>query len=252
MCLAWPVKAPTVCHSDPKAPRYALLLAFPTMCHVLPQGGRQPHAVPAGESAGPAQQVGYAGRRGLVQLGLVGPAAQGMAFWPVVWCRLVCLFLVHWRRHNCFPANARCSLKARGSRLVVLRGTPQEVLPRMFKVRRRALLLSGPLVYVRGTGQAAFYMPAQTWSELLRPSTRCTTARGSGSACQTLPPPPPHSLTHNPTRPTTPQEWCITRLCYEYDTEPYAKVRDAAVDQLARQAGVEVQAPVGHTLYVGL
>lgn len=28
-----------------------------------------------------------------------------------------------------------CSLRSRGSRLLVLRGTPQEVLPRVFKVR---------------------------------------------------------------------------------------------------------------------
>ncbi len=42
----------------------------------------------------------------------------------------------------------------------------------------------------------------------------------------------------------------MSRLCFEYDTEPYARQRDAAVTELAQQAGVEVQTPVSHTLYV--
>lgn len=37
---------------------------------------------------------------------------------------------------------------------------------------------------------------------------------------------------------------------HEFDTEPYARQRDAAVARLAAAAGVEVQAPVAHTLYV--
>ncbi|EFN51376.1 hypothetical protein CHLNCDRAFT_7260, partial [Chlorella variabilis] len=45
------------------------------------------------------------------------------------------------------------------------------------------------------------------------------------------------------------QEWGVTRLCFEHDTEPYAKRRDVAVRQLAEAAGVEVVAPVSHTLY---
>ncbi|KAG2432367.1 hypothetical protein HYH02_012940 [Chlamydomonas schloesseri] len=69
------------------------------------------------------------------------------------------------------------SFQARGSRLLVLRGKPEEVFPRVF------------------------------------------------------------------------QEWGVTQLCFEHDTEPYAKVRDAAVRKLATEAGVEVVAPVSHTLY---
>ncbi len=46
------------------------------------------------------------------------------------------------------------------------------------------------------------------------------------------------------------QEWGTSRLCFEYDTEPYAKQRDAAVAELAQAAGVELQMPVSHTLYV--
>ena len=42
----------------------------------------------------------------------------------------------------------------------------------------------------------------------------------------------------------------MQRLCYEVDTEPYARARDTRVQQLAAQAGVEVQAVVSHTLYV--
>jgi cryptochrome len=74
-------------------------------------------------------------------------------------------------------ADLDASFRARGSRLLVLRGKPQEVLPPVFK------------------------------------------------------------------------EWGVTRLCFESDTEPYAKQRDAAVRQLAEAAGVEVHSSVSHTLY---
>ncbi|KXZ45826.1 hypothetical protein GPECTOR_50g620 [Gonium pectorale] len=60
------------------------------------------------------------------------------------------------------------SFKARGSRLLVLRGKPEEVLPRVFK------------------------------------------------------------------------EWGVHKLCYELDTEPYAKSRDERVRQLAADSGVQV------------
>lgn len=45
------------------------------------------------------------------------------------------------------------------------------------------------------------------------------------------------------------QEWKISKLCFERDTEPYAKVRDLAAKQLAVSAGVSVHDPVSHTLY---
>eukprot|EP01137_Pigoraptor_chileana_P026531 Opistho-2@7955 len=69
------------------------------------------------------------------------------------------------------------SFIARGSRLLVLRGKPEEVLPRAFK------------------------------------------------------------------------DWNIDKLCFELDTEPYAKFRDGKIKELARAAGVEVYSPVSHTLY---
>eukprot|EP00775_Hariotina_reticulata_P005382 gene5382-5617_t len=69
------------------------------------------------------------------------------------------------------------SLRARGSKLLVLRGKPQEVLPRIFK------------------------------------------------------------------------EWQVNQLCYEVDVEPYAQARDAAVADLAEQAGVAVSPHISHTLY---
>lgn len=43
----------------------------------------------------------------------------------------------------------------------------------------------------------------------------------------------------------------MQQLCYEVDVEPYARTRDAAINQLAATAGVEVSAHVSHTLYVG-
>jgi hypothetical protein len=46
------------------------------------------------------------------------------------------------------------------------------------------------------------------------------------------------------------KDWSISQLCFEQDTEPYARSRDAAVRQLAAAADVEVKSPVSHTLYV--
>uniref|UniRef100_A0A7S0KZH7 Photolyase/cryptochrome alpha/beta domain-containing protein n=1 Tax=Coccolithus braarudii TaxID=221442 RepID=A0A7S0KZH7_9EUKA len=44
------------------------------------------------------------------------------------------------------------------------------------------------------------------------------------------------------------ERWGINRMAYEVDIEPYAKTRDAAIDQLACKAGVQVLQKVGHTL----
>ena len=45
------------------------------------------------------------------------------------------------------------------------------------------------------------------------------------------------------------QEWKISRLSYEYDSEPFGKERDAAIKKLASEAGVEVTVRISHTLY---
>ena len=45
------------------------------------------------------------------------------------------------------------------------------------------------------------------------------------------------------------EAWRCDRLCYEFDTEPYAQKRDASVNEAARALGVEVHAPVAHTLW---
>lgn len=45
------------------------------------------------------------------------------------------------------------------------------------------------------------------------------------------------------------QEWKITRLTFEYDSEPFGKERDAAIKKLATEAGVEVIIKISHTLY---
>uniref|UniRef100_A0AAV2IXS3 Cryptochrome-1 n=1 Tax=Knipowitschia caucasica TaxID=637954 RepID=A0AAV2IXS3_KNICA len=45
------------------------------------------------------------------------------------------------------------------------------------------------------------------------------------------------------------KEWKISRLSYEYDSEPFGKERDAAIKKLATEAGVEVTVCVSHTLY---
>ena len=45
------------------------------------------------------------------------------------------------------------------------------------------------------------------------------------------------------------QEWKISRLTFEYDSEPFGKERDAAIKKLAKEAGVEVIVKTSHTLY---
>lgn len=45
------------------------------------------------------------------------------------------------------------------------------------------------------------------------------------------------------------QEWEISRLTFEYDSEPFGKERDAAIKKLAMEAGVEVIVKISHTLY---
>ncbi|KAM9753732.1 cryptochrome-1b [Menidia menidia] len=45
------------------------------------------------------------------------------------------------------------------------------------------------------------------------------------------------------------KEWKITRLSYEQDSEPFGKERDAAIQKLASEAGVEVIVRISHTLY---
>lgn len=45
------------------------------------------------------------------------------------------------------------------------------------------------------------------------------------------------------------KDWGITKLTYEVDTEPYAVERDALVDKLAKDSGVEVVKCVSNTLY---
>lgn len=43
--------------------------------------------------------------------------------------------------------------------------------------------------------------------------------------------------------------WKVTKLTYEYDTEPYSLSRDKAVTALAEECGVQVVYKVSHTLY---
>lgn len=45
------------------------------------------------------------------------------------------------------------------------------------------------------------------------------------------------------------KEWNVSHLDYEYDTEPYAKARDASITKLVEEKGVQVHAHVSHTLY---
>ncbi|MGH0150499.1 UNVERIFIED_CONTAM: hypothetical protein FKN15_017807 [Acipenser sinensis] len=45
------------------------------------------------------------------------------------------------------------------------------------------------------------------------------------------------------------KEWNVTRLTFEYDSEPFGKERDAAIVKMAQELGVEVAVKNSHTLY---
>ncbi|KAL2089063.1 hypothetical protein ACEWY4_015962 [Coilia grayii] len=45
------------------------------------------------------------------------------------------------------------------------------------------------------------------------------------------------------------KEWNVTRLTFEYDSEPYGKERDSAIIKMARNFGVETRVRNSHTLY---
>uniref|UniRef100_A0A3P8VUX5 Cryptochrome circadian regulator 5 n=1 Tax=Cynoglossus semilaevis TaxID=244447 RepID=A0A3P8VUX5_CYNSE len=45
------------------------------------------------------------------------------------------------------------------------------------------------------------------------------------------------------------KKWDVTKLTYEYDTEPYSLSRDGKVTELAERHGVEVVYKISHTLY---
>ncbi|XP_076471621.1 cryptochrome-1-like [Babylonia areolata] len=45
------------------------------------------------------------------------------------------------------------------------------------------------------------------------------------------------------------REWCVTRLTFEVDTEPFARHRDREVEGVAAAHGVEVVTRVSHTLF---
>eukprot|EP00939_MAST-03C_sp_MAST-3C-sp1_P003760 g3760.t1 len=49
--------------------------------------------------------------------------------------------------------------------------------------------------------------------------------------------------------PTVMKDWNIDLLTYERDTEPYAKIRDAKIDRLARGFDIEIRSHTSHTMF---
>ena len=45
------------------------------------------------------------------------------------------------------------------------------------------------------------------------------------------------------------QEWNVTRLSFDEDSEPFGRERDQAIQLLAKDAKVEVVTRLSHTLY---
>ena len=109
------------------------------------------------------------------------------------------------------------SLQARGSDLIVLKGKPSEVFPTIWKVR--------PYFHQ--------YPCMPCWQD-------------KGVCCAI-------DVTHIIAAADVAmclQTWGVTHLYFEKDTEPYANERDAQVRKAASEAGIEVETPVSHTLYV--
>lgn len=104
-----------------------------------------------------------------------------------------------------------CSLQARGSKLILLRGTPQEQLPLFWQEHHVT-----DLVFESDTGG-----PAPVSNDL--------SLRVPRFATQSADSVPTHAT-----------------AC----AEPYARRRDAAIVALAKADNVKVSTPVGHTLYV--
>lgn len=107
------------------------------------------------------------------------------------------------------------SLRKLNSRLFVIRGQPANVFPRLFKVsvdRTTVLIIS----------------LKESFCFLLFEDVTLGSDVFSLSLCQ---------------------EWKISRLTFEYDSEPFGKERDAAIKKLAMEAGVEVIVKISHTLY---
>ena len=109
--------------------------------------------------------------------------------------------LVTHQPHTPCPYLPACSLHARGSQLLVLQGRPEEVLPRIFKVRRGAAVCKS----------------AHTKVQQVEPL-RWTLGDGSATPLSTAPAAVIRAA----------QEWGVTQLCFESDTEPYAKKRCVA------------------------
>lgn len=100
----------------------------------------------------------------------------------------------------------------------MIRGQPTDVFPRLFKVTCSSDLIT------KLQHQAAF-------NTVCKPKIFCSVAYLTFL----------FSIVH--------QEWKISRLSYEYDSEPFGKERDAAIKKLASEAGVEVTVRISHTLY---
>ncbi len=45
------------------------------------------------------------------------------------------------------------------------------------------------------------------------------------------------------------KDWNVKRLTFEIDTEPYAKIRDDEISNLAEKNGIEVVRKTSHTLF---
>ncbi|KAG9334486.1 hypothetical protein JZ751_007569 [Albula glossodonta] len=133
------------------------------------------------------------------------------------------------------------SLRKLNSRLFVIRGQPANVFPRLFKFHP-FLLQSAPLPHPF-LHTLSYHSSPSCFSLTHNSSPSCfSMPHNSSPSCFGLThdsSPSCFIVPHN-SSPSCFIEWKITRLTFEYDSEPFGKERDAAIKKLAMEAGVEV------------
>lgn len=115
------------------------------------------------------------------------------------------------------------SLRKLNSRLFVIRGQPANVFPQLFKVK---------FIHWQFTNHSYSWEPILELGNFLKVKNLVEIFFWALPLCFSLL-----------------QEWEISRLTFEYDSEPFGKERDAAIKKLAMEAGVEVIVKISHTLY---
>ena len=141
-------------------------------------------------------------------------------------------------------------MQARGSKLILLRGSPQEQLPLFWREHQVT-----DLVFESDTGGAATVPP-------IIPDHTLASISSGALPCSLLPCTPTPVRSNLSTFYSSSNFWSISpqHRCYscawkhnvacDASAEPYARQRDSEIVALAKADKVSVTTAVGHTLYV--